>query len=104
MALAVSDPRRPKWSVRHAEVLGGHRVRLTFADGTVGDVDLSDLPQRFAMLAPLRDEAVFARLRVRHGTLEWPGDLDIAPESLYKRAKATRIRGGATRGTAAAGR
>jgi hypothetical protein len=32
---------------------------------------------------PLRtDYAKFRRARARHGTVEWPGDLDLAPETL----------------------
>jgi hypothetical protein len=28
------------------------------------------------------DYSEFRRARVRHGTVEWPGDLDLAPETL----------------------
>jgi hypothetical protein len=43
--------------IRAVEHLGGHRLRLTFADGLVGDLDLTE---RFAgrlgpMFQPLRD-------------------------------------------------
>ena len=27
--------------------------------------------------------AVFERVRVDHGTLVWPGEIDVAPETLY---------------------
>lgn len=27
--------------------------------------------------------AVFERVRVEHGTVVWPGEIDIAPETLY---------------------
>jgi hypothetical protein len=30
------------FDVTAVEVIGGHRLRLTFEDGTVGDVDFSD--------------------------------------------------------------
>lgn len=35
------------------------------------------------LLAPIAaDEALFRRVRVDAGTLAWPGDIDIAPETL----------------------
>jgi hypothetical protein len=30
---------------------------------------------------------LFRRVRVEHGTVTWPGDLDIAPETLYDCSK-----------------
>jgi DNA-binding XRE family transcriptional regulator len=35
------------------------------------------------LFAPLRDRAVFEGARVQHGTVEWPGEIDIASEALY---------------------
>ena len=32
---------------------------------------------------PLRNPALFNRARVQYGTVVWPGDLDIDPETLY---------------------
>ena len=44
-------------------VVADHTLRLTFADGTVGDVDFADHDWR-GVLEPLRDPAVFAEARV----------------------------------------
>ena len=35
---------------------------------------------------PLSDIAVFKLARVENGTVTWPGDLDIAPETLYEKS------------------
>lgn len=78
------------YSVRAVEHLGGHRLRLTFADGLVGDVDLAE---RFAgrvgsMFEPLRDVAYFARVVVDDelGTIVWPNGADMAPDVLHQQA------------------
>lgn len=70
------------------EVLAAHRLRLSFEDGTVGDVELGDHEWQ-GVLAPLRDPELFAQVTVdgQLGTLVWPGGLDLAPEPLYEQAK-----------------
>jgi hypothetical protein len=35
---------------------------------------------------PLSNWAAFRLARVEYGTVTWPGDLDIAPETLYDRS------------------
>jgi Protein of unknown function (DUF2442) len=70
------------------EVVAEYRLRLTFADGTVGDVDFSEREWR-GVFAPLADPAWFARVEVdaEGGTISWPGGLDMAPEPLYAEAR-----------------
>ncbi len=78
----------PLFDVIGVAVMGDHKVRLLFDDGTVGDVSFvgHEWP---GILAPLRDAANFAKVTAAHGTLYWPDwDLDIAPEPLYEAAKA----------------
>lgn len=71
-----------------ATLEGAHALQLTFSDGRRGRVHFAalleaDLPPVFAKL---RDPAAFAEFQLEHGTLHWPGDLDLAPEYLYFRA------------------
>ena len=70
------------------EVIGKYRLRLTFDDGTVGDVDFSERDWR-GVFEPFKDPANFAKVRVspESGTITWPGDLDMAPEPLYEEAR-----------------
>jgi hypothetical protein len=69
--------------VKRARHLGGHRVRLCFDDGVVGDVDLAPFLGR-GVFAPLKDPAYFAGFDVDH-TLVWPNGADFAPEFLRER-------------------
>jgi hypothetical protein len=70
------------------EVVGDYRLRLTFKDGTVGDVDFAGREWR-GVFEPLRDPAYFARVTVdpEAGTIAWPDGLDMAPEPLYAEAR-----------------
>lgn len=69
------------------EVIGDYRLRLSFEDGTVGDVDFTDRDWR-GVFEPLRDPSYFARVAVdpESGTIAWPYGLDMAPEPLYAEA------------------
>ena len=75
--------------VTDVEVLGDHRLRLTFEDGVVGDVDFAKKTWR-GVFEPLRDPGYFASVRVdsASGTLVWPNGVDMAPEPLYEQARA----------------
>jgi hypothetical protein len=71
------------------EIVGEYRLRLTFADGTVGDVDFSGRVWR-GVFEPLGDPEYFSRVAVdpEAGTIAWPNGLDMAPEPLYVEARA----------------
>lgn len=72
--------------VKRVEVIGDHRLRLTFEDGTVGDVAFDEREWR-GVFEPLADPEIFAQVRVEMGTITWPNGLDMAPEPLYKEAR-----------------
>ena len=78
--------------VTAVEVIGEHRLRLTFADGVVGDVDFAGRDWR-GVLAPLADADYFARVAVdaEAGTIAWPNGVDFAPEPLYDEARRNRL-------------
>lgn len=77
---------RAAWRVACVRALPDYRLRVRFNDGTEGDVDLSRLirASHAGVFAALRDEALFRRVRVTLGAVTWPGDLDLAPDSMYQ--------------------
>ncbi len=72
-----------------AQPLDGYGVHVRFEDGTAANVDLSYLLDYGGVFEPLRNPAYFAQLRVdlEAGTIVWPNDADIAPETLYAHAR-----------------
>lgn len=78
----------PLVDVKKVEVIGDHRLRLTFDDGTVGDVAFEEHEWR-GVFEPLADQAFFAQVRVdpEGGTIVWPNSVDVAPEPLYAEAR-----------------
>jgi hypothetical protein len=78
--------------VTAVEVVGDRRLRLTFTDGSVGEVDFSNRQWR-GVFAPLQDPAYFRQVAVdpELGTIVWPNGADIAPETLYELAVGRRL-------------
>jgi len=74
--------------VTGVEVLGDHRLRLTFEDGVVGDVSFTDRSEWRGVAEPLAHPSFFAQVRVdpEIGTVVWPNGFDMAPEPLYEEA------------------
>ena len=72
-----------------ARPLEGHSVHVRFEDGTTADLDLSYVLDYGGVFEPLRDSAYFAKLRAdaEAGTIVWPNNADIAPETLYAHAQ-----------------
>src|SRR5258706_11501181 len=75
------------WRVVVAEALPGLRLRVTFVDGTIGEVELANLvtPESASgsVFEPLREKAFFDRVAVVHGAVEWPNGADLAPDAMY---------------------
>ena len=71
--------------VTRLEKLGGFRLRVRFSDGSEGVHDFTAMANEpGSMLAPLRDEAYFARVFLEFGAPTWPNGFDIAPEWLRR--------------------
>jgi hypothetical protein len=78
--------------VTAVEVVSDHRLRLTFADGSTGEVDFSNRQWR-GIFEPLRDPAYFRQVVVdpELGTIVWPNGADVAPETLNELAAGRRL-------------
>lgn len=71
--------------ITKAEYVGDFLCELTFNDGRLGLADIrmlaDDEPRK--IFAPLADEGFARQFELQHGTLCWPGEIDVAPEYLY---------------------
>ena len=91
-ATGVIPPVRPAapWRVAQVEVLPGFRLHVRFNDNTDGVVELASFLNSTAagVFAALRDESRFRQARIETGAVTWPGDLDLAPDAMYRAIKA----------------
>lgn len=82
----------PLVHITAVQVIGDHRLCLTFEDGTVGDIRFED-HEWHGVFEPLRDPELFGQVFVdeQFGTIAWPNGLDMAPEALYEEARRSAV-------------
>jgi hypothetical protein len=73
------------WDVVEVRALSDHSLTVRFADGTQGEVEMAELlaSESPGVFAVLRDPMVFRQVGVEHGAVTWPGEIDLAPDSMY---------------------
>ncbi len=75
------------WRLTSATALPDARLRVTFVDGTAGEVHmrvfLSNPKHDGTVFEPLRDPAVFSQAQVVLGAVQWPNGADLAPDAMY---------------------
>ena len=74
------------WDIIDLKYIDGYQLKLTFKDGESGIVDLSAYSERGGVFRNFSDLEYFRKVYVEHGVLCWPGDVDIAPETIYSMA------------------
>jgi hypothetical protein len=60
-----------------------YRLEITFTNGELGIFDCTHL-LTFGVFQELQDIGYFKRARAEHGTVVWPNEQDICPDTLYQ--------------------
>ena len=82
------------WSIIKFKILPNYRIEIEFADGTSGIADLSPRLSQGALgdgYDPLCDQKMFSQAYLEHGALTWPGGIDLAPDAMYDRIRASGV-------------
>jgi hypothetical protein len=79
------------WRVVSVSPMPDLLLRVTFVDGTTGEVDLLNFLKgpraKGTMFEPLHDPSVFARVGVVIGAVQWANGADLAPDAMYDAIK-----------------
>ncbi len=68
--------------VKSVSAKSDFQLEITFTSGEVGIYDCRPLLD-FGVFRELKDEAYFRQVRVVNGTVAWPHEQDICPDTLY---------------------
>ena len=68
--------------IKEVQPLSGYLLQLTFTNGETGTYDCRPLLE-FGVFRELQDETYFRQARVEGGTVVWPNEQDICPDTLY---------------------
>jgi hypothetical protein len=69
--------------ITHAQPRANFRLKLTFDNGTAGEVDLSALAGH-GVFAAWNQPGIFEQARITCvGAVEWPGEFDLCADALY---------------------
>jgi Protein of unknown function (DUF2442) len=71
------------WDIVEVRAERNYTLWLRFADGVTGTVRL-DTKELTGVLEPLTDPAFFDRVYLEHAAPSWPGEIDLAPDALYR--------------------
>jgi len=61
----------------------GYKLEINFSNGEVGVYDCAPLLD-FGVFKELRDISYFKQARAEGGTVVWPHEQDICPDTLYE--------------------
>lgn len=80
------------WRVQAVSVLPGHRLALTFRDGSAGIADFSAIKttSNAGIYAPLADFDFFNQVQIELGVLTWPNGADLDPSWLHESLSADK--------------
>lgn len=77
-----------EWSVVKVEPKQPLAITVVFADGTEGVVRFES-SHLTGVFEPLRDPEIFRQAKVEFGAVTWPGNIDLAPDAMYREIKRT---------------
>ena len=68
--------------------ISGYKLEVTFETGEKGIVDLEEFTRKGGVFDRFADISYFKQVYINKelGVLCWPGDVDIAPETIYSMA------------------
>ena len=64
----------------------GYKLYITFTNGEAGIYECAHL-LNFGVFKELKEKIYFNRVRVTDGTVVWPHEQDICPDTLYLESK-----------------
>lgn len=74
--------------VIEVEPADDYKLNLLFSNGEKGIFDCSSL-LNFGVFCELKNKAYFKQVKVEYGTVVWPHEQDLCPDTVYEDAMRT---------------
>lgn len=74
------------WNVVSVEPVSALEISVRFEDGTEGRVRF-EAAHLSGVFEALKVPDIFRQARVEGGAVTWPGDIDLAPDAMYREIK-----------------
>ena len=74
------------WDVVSVKPISSLVLAVLFADGTEGKVRFES-SHLTGVFAALKVPEFFEQVRVETGAVTWPGEIDLAPDAMYREIK-----------------
>jgi hypothetical protein len=71
------------FEVVDVKVIQDFKLYLKFDDGISGELDLYSLLTFNGVFKPLKNPENFAKVELKNGSVWWPGDVDVSPDTLH---------------------
>lgn len=68
--------------VKSVTALSHYQLSIVFTDGQRRRMDVSAY-LAYPAFQPLRDNELFRKVAADHGTVSWPGGIDLDPDSVF---------------------
>ena len=75
------------YDIVQVKPLGHLRLAVWFQDGLSGEVELRE-SHLYGAFEALKDPELFQQVRCEQGFVEWPGEIDLAPDAMYDAIRA----------------
>ena len=75
------------YDVIQVNPLGHLRLAVWFQDGLSGEVELRE-SHLYGVFEALKDPEIFQQVHCDQGFVEWPGEVDLAPDAMYDAIRA----------------
>ena len=67
----------------------GYVLSIVFDNGETGTLDMKEF-LNFGVFERLKDRNLFKKVRVSFDTIEWDSGIDLDPEFVYKKCRASK--------------
>ncbi|WP_108646904.1 DUF2442 domain-containing protein [Polynucleobacter rarus] len=71
-----------KWDVIEVKKIAPLVLQVKFQDGTIGKVRFEN-SHLTGVFEALKNPAIFDQVHIHNGAVAWPGDIDLAPDTMY---------------------